>query len=187
MNTKGSWYQYNLIKHHLGILKNTSLGCCYVNTLFNTRASISLLRMWQPDCEQVTIIPNFWRITHTGLHIKKNSIFGHYSGLNSRSNSGPIFDSISSRIPLDPLAVYSSTTVYIYKLLLPDSSKTLTFILKYDSGSSKSSSIHQIYDSTSPWLRTQPWDIRLVDKCRVATPSCRNLNYTIQTDFNRCK
>ena len=71
-----------------------------------------------------------WRITHTGLHIKKKLIFGHYSGLNSRSNSGPIFDSISSRIPLDPLAVYSSTTVYIYKLLFPDSSKNLTFTLK---------------------------------------------------------
>ena len=71
-------------------------------------------------------------------------------------------------------------------LLLPDSSKNSTFILKnsannsvfnsvFDSGSSNSGSIHQIYDSTSPRLRTRPCDIRLVDECQVGTPIFRNL------------
>ena len=36
------------------------------------------------------------RLTRPGLAIRKNSIFGHYSGSNSRSNSGPIFDLRSS-------------------------------------------------------------------------------------------
>ena len=50
-----------------------------------------------------------------------------------------------------------------YKLLLPDSSKNSTFILKnlannsiFDSGSSNSGSIHQIYDLTLPRLKTRP-------------------------------
>ena len=41
-----------------------------------------------------------WRITRPGLDIrKKNLIFGHYSGLNTRSNSGVIFHSSMVNIP----------------------------------------------------------------------------------------
>ena len=65
------------------------------------------------------------RITRPGLDIRKKLLFGHYSGSNSRLNSGPIFDSISCWIPI----VWTIKS-YKYKLLLPDSCKNLTFILK---------------------------------------------------------
>ena len=50
----------------------------------------------------------------------------------------------------------------------------------FDSGSSNSCSIHQIYDSTqdSTRLRTRPCDICLIDECRVRTPIRQNLIHT---------
>ena len=44
----------------------------------------------------------------------------------------------------------------------------LVFNSVFDSGSSNSGLIHQIYDSTSPQLRTQPCNTRLDDKSRVS-------------------
>ena len=48
----------------------------------------------------------------------------------------------------------------------------------FDSGSSNSGWIHQICDSTSPWLRTWPCNSRLVNECRVGTPICQNFILT---------
>ena len=40
---------------------------------------------------------------------------------------------------------------------------------------SNSTSIHQFYDSTLPWLRTRPCAIHLENKTRVGTPIRQNL------------
>ena len=45
----------------------------------------------------------------------------------------------------------------------------------FDSVSSNSGSIHQIYDLTLPRLRTRPCNIRLNDEYRVRTPLRHNL------------
>ena len=45
----------------------------------------------------------------------------------------------------------------------------------FDSVSSNSGSIHQIYDLTLPRLRTRPCNIRLNDKSQVETPLRQNL------------
>ena len=74
----------------------------------------------------------------------------------------------------------------IYKYLLSDSSKNLTFILKnsannsifasvFDFWLSNSNSIFQFCDSASTRLGLQSFDIRLNDEPRVGTPLCRYL------------
>ena len=83
---------------------------------------------------------------------KKYLILGYFLGSNSRSNSGPIFDSTSSQIPIfwtimmitsqfkpnyscfwpfmGNSRIITQLWCHKYKLVLPDSSKNLTFILK---------------------------------------------------------
>ena len=52
--------------------------------------------------ENIKVGPGLARVNSILLDdpLKLAAIFGHYSGSNSRSNSGPIFDSTSSRIPI---------------------------------------------------------------------------------------
>ena len=76
---------------------------------------------------------------------------------------------------------------HLYKLLIPDSSKNLTFILKnsannsifasiLESRSSNSTSILQFSDSASTRLRLQSFDICLDNEPRVGTPLRRYLD-----------
>ena len=139
-----------------------------------------------------------------------------YSAIICRLNSGLIFDSNSGWIPIfqtntsnicrvEPnylcfwpfmghIQIITRLWGHEYKVILPDSSKNSTFILKnltnnsvfesvfdsiFASESSNSGLIRQIYDSTSPQLRTWPCDIRLDNKYRVGpcyAKICRDSN-----------
>ena len=79
---------------------------------------------------------------------------------------------------------------HLYKLLIPDSSKNWTFILKnsannliFDSRSSNSIAILQFSDSASTRLRLQSFDIRLNNEPRVGTRFADIWKREIRTKF----
>ena len=116
---------------------------------------------------------------------ENNSIVGHYSGSNTRSNSGLIFDSSSTSIPSKWMirdliwqvlgeSSYTCFTPFVVQSQVI-TSKMADSASIFASRSSNSTSIHQFYDSTLLRLRTRPCAICLENEPRVGTPICRNL------------
>ena len=83
---------------HYSYRLNKLLKCkqtCNMHCNSNKFKVINIKKL-QPQQTTATTKSKLWRITQPGLPIQKNSIFGHYSRSNSRSNSGLIFDLRSS-------------------------------------------------------------------------------------------
>ena len=120
---------------------------------------------WWP---RLSLKTKLWRITRPALEIQKYSIFGHYSGSNSMSKSGLIFNWSNIQI-----SIFWMIMTYNSPITRKMAYSTSIFASIFDSTWLGSASIHQFYDLTSTWLKSQNFGIRLVNESRVGTQFAR--------------